>query len=172
MGWPSTIVLLGSAMVFSAAAFLPARADDTVFRSVLDGSVLDVTPKPGEVETDAVREFKALGRNPYNGDAAAVTEGRRLYQARCQGCHLRDGKGGLGPSLVTDEPLYFRLTTDVGLFEIIYGGASGAMQPFAKQGLRQENILKVMAYLRSLRSPHSSTDHISPFRPDNQSLVK
>ncbi len=151
MGRPATIVLLGSAMVWSAAPCLSARADEVVFRSVLDGSFLDVTPKPGEVESHAVREFKATGRNPYNGDAAAVVEGRGLYQARCQACHLRDGKGRLGPSLVTDEPLYSRVATDVGLFEIIYGGASGAMQPFSRQGLRQDSILKAIAYLRSLK---------------------
>lgn len=142
-------VLLGVVLASWATS---ARADGIVFRSLLDNSPLDVTPKPGEIETDAVREFKSSGRNRYVGEAEAVAEGRKLYQARCQACHLRDGKGRLGPSLITDEPLYSRVATDIGLFEIIYGGASGAMQPFSRQGLRQDGILKVMAYLRSLKA--------------------
>jgi cytochrome c-L len=37
------------------------------------------------------------------------------------------------------------------MFEIIYGGASGAMQSFARRGLTQDQILRIMAYVRSLK---------------------
>src|SRR4051812_31516625 len=93
-----------SILIISSAALAAARADDILFRSVIDNSLLDVRPKPGEVETDAVRKFKRSGLNPYVGQPEAIAEGRSLYQARCQACHLRDGKGRIGPSLVTDEP--------------------------------------------------------------------
>ena len=152
LGAPFFVVELGI-LAISSAALAPTRADDVLFRSVIDDSLLDVTPKPGEVETDAVRTFKRSGLNPYIGQPQAIAEGRSLYEARCQACHLRDGKGRIGPSLVTDEPSYSRALTDVGLFEIIYGGASGSMQPFSLQGLRQDNILKVMAYIRTLKKP-------------------
>jgi cytochrome c-L len=140
------------------ASLAPARAEEIEFRSVVDNSPLDLTPKPGEVETDAVRAFKATGRNPYIGQEPALREGRRLYQARCQACHLKDGKGRLGPSLVTEQPEYSQAKTDVGLFAIIYGGATGSMQPFSLQGLRQDNILKVMAYVTSLRASAGRAD--------------
>jgi cytochrome c-L len=110
------------------------------------------------VQTEAVRKFKKSGRNPYIGQERALREGRRLYQARCQGCHLRDGKGRQGPSLVTDQPEYAQSKTDVGMFEIIYGGATGSMQPFSLQGLRQDNILKIMAYVTTLRRSASRAD--------------
>lgn len=153
MRWTCTVVLLGSSLVSPWATPLgSARAGDIVFHGV-DNSQLDLTPKPGEIETEAVKQFKATGRNPYLRDSEALVEGRRLYQARCQACHGPDGKGRSAPSLVADEPLYSRVTTDVGLFEIIYGGASGAMQPFARQGLRQDSILKIMAYARTLKRP-------------------
>jgi cytochrome c-L len=139
-----------------------ARAEEIVFRSVVDGSPLDVRPKPGERETDAVRKFKRSGRNPYAGQKMAIREGRRFYQARCQACHLKDGKGRIGPSLLTDQPEYSQSKTDVGMFEIIYGGATGAMQPFSLQGLRQDNILKVMAYVTSLRRAASPADRQAP----------
>ena len=71
-------------------------------------------------------------------------------------------KGRLGPSLVTDQPEYSQSKTDIGLFEIIYGGATGSMQPFSLQGLRQDNILKVMAYVTSLRRAASPADRQAP----------
>jgi len=144
---------------------LPAaglRAEAIVFRSAIDGSPLDLTPKPGEKETAAVRTFKRSGRNPYNRQERAAREGRRLYAARCQGCHLSNGKGRLGPSLITDQPEYSQSKTDVGMFEIIYGGATGSMQPFSLQGLRQDNILKVMAYVTKLRRSASPADRQAP----------
>jgi cytochrome c-L len=55
----------------------------------------------------------------------------------------------MGASLVGDKHIYPRITTDIGWFEVVFGGASGAMQPF---GLRmtQDQILRVMAYVRTL----------------------
>ena len=41
--------------------------------------------------------------------------------------------------------------TDVCQFEILYGGASGAMQSFARRGMTQDQMLKVIAYVRSLK---------------------
>jgi cytochrome c-L len=158
MGRPAIGALLGIVFVSTAMPPPVARAEEIVFRSAVDGSPLDLTPKAGEVETDAVRKFKRSGRNPYIGQQRAVREGRRLYQARCQACHLKDGTGRLGPSLITDQPEYAQSATDVGMFEIIYGGATGSMQPFSLQGLRQDNILKVMAYVTRLRRPLAHTD--------------
>jgi cytochrome c-L len=162
MQWPYSRALIGIAAIVTGIPPLGAQAGEIVFRSVVDGSALDVRPKAGERETDAVRKFKRSGRNPYIGQKTALREGRRLYQARCQSCHLRDGKGRIGPSLITDRPEYSQSKTDTGMFEIVYGGATGAMQPFSLQGLRQDNILKVMAYVTSLRRAASPADRQAP----------
>ena len=42
------------------------------------------------------------------------------------------------------------MATDVGTFEIVYGGGAGAMQAFGDR-LTQEEILKIMAYIDSLK---------------------
>ncbi len=154
-------IALAIVCISLAPSVLEARAEEIVFHSVMDGSPLDLTPKPGEKETAAVRKFKRTGRNPYNQQERALREGRRLYAARCQGCHLSNGKGRMGTSL-TDQPEYSQSLTDAGMFEIIYGGATGSMQPFSLQGLRQDNILKVMAYVRSLRRSASPADRQAP----------
>jgi len=119
------------------------------FHHVFDNSLLDVAPKPNEQFTEAVREFHRTGQNPYAGKPEAIEEGKRLYGQFCQACHMPDGSGGMGASLIGDKHIYPRITTDKGWFEVVFGGASGAMQPF---GLRmsQDQILRVMAYVRTL----------------------
>jgi cytochrome c-L len=126
-----------------------ALSQQVQFRHVFDNSPLDVTPKPNEQFTEAVREFHRTGQNPYGGKPEVIEEGKRLYGQFCQACHLPDGSGGMGASLIGDKHIYPRITTDIGWFEVVFGGASGAMQPF---GLRmtQDQILRVMAYVRTL----------------------
>ncbi|MFL4973140.1 MAG: c-type cytochrome [Microvirga sp.] len=126
-------------------------AEPIVFRHVLDNSPLEVKPRPNEVETEAVKRFKETGKNPYLGDEQALAEGKKLYRVECQACHLPDGAGRIGPTLIADSWKYERAATDVGMFEILYGGASGAMQSFARRGMTQDQMLKVIAFVRSLK---------------------
>ena len=98
-----------------------------------------------------MKSFKETGKDPYVGDEQALAEGKKLYRMECQACHLPDGAGRIGPSLIDDTSKYPRGTTDLGMFEILYGGASGAMQSFARRGMTQDQMLKVIAYVRSLK---------------------
>jgi cytochrome c-L len=120
------------------------------FTSPLDNGPLEVKTLPGEQITEAVHNFYDTGEDPYKEDSEALSKGKHLYQTYCQACHLPDGSGRIGPSLVGDTHHYPRFTTDKGMFEIIYGGATGAMQPFGKR-LTQDQILLVMAYVRTLK---------------------
>jgi cytochrome c-L len=127
-----------------------ARADKPVFTHPLDGAPIQVPLKPGEIETPALKQFKETGENPYRGDAAAVADGKALYEQWCQVCHSADATGNMGPALVGKNHIYKQTSTDVGMFSIIYAGASGAMQPFSKRDLTQDGMLKIIAYVRSL----------------------
>ena len=138
------------ALALFASTACPLRAE-IVFHHALDNSVLEVKPKPNEVETEAVKEFKATGKNIYVGQEQALADGRKLYQANCQTCHLPDGSGRIGPSLIGDNWARERAATDLGMFEIIYGGSSGAMQSFARRGMTQDEMLRIIAYVRSLK---------------------
>ena len=120
------------------------------FTSPLDNSPLEIKLLPGEKITDAVQKFYDTGEDPYKGDADALAEGKKLYEMNCQACHMPDGSGRIGPSLIGDDHHYPRFTTDKGMFEIIYGGATGAMQPFGKR-LTQDQILRIEAYVRTLK---------------------
>jgi cytochrome c-L len=104
----------------------------------------------GEVETPAVKNFKATGVNEYRGNADAIADGKKLYTANCIVCHGADATGKMGPTLIGKDVVYPQALTDPGMFSIIYGGASGAMQSFARRGMQQDQMLKIIAYVRSL----------------------
>jgi cytochrome c-L len=138
-----------------ASGFVPGSlAAAVAFRHIAFGTALDTTPRPGEAVTEAVTRFHETGQNPYVGDAAAVADGKRLYEAWCQSCHMPDGSGRIGPSLIGSQHIYERAATDVGLFEAVFGGALGAMQSF-RDRMTQDEILRLNAYVRRLRGDAS-----------------
>lgn len=127
---------------------MASAASKVTFRHIAFDTPLDVTPRSDEPVSAAVRHFHATGENRYVGNAEAA--GRRLYENWCQACHMPDGSGRIGPSLIDDVHIYPRTQTAVGLFETIYGGALGAMQPFRNR-LTQDEILKLIAHIHTLR---------------------
>jgi cytochrome c-L len=144
-------VVGGAAGLSLAVAVLaPGTLAAVAFRHIAFGTPLDVTPRPGEVVTSAVTSFHETGRNPYVGDAAALVDGKRLYETWCQSCHMPDGSGRIGPSLINAQRIHERTATDVGLFEAVFAGILGAMQAF-RDRMSQDEILRVNAYVRSLR---------------------
>ena len=97
-----------------------------------------------------MQSFHQIGENPYQGDEQAIAEGQGIWGRWCQSCHLADGSGRIGPSLIDDTWKYERSDTAVGQFEIIYAGGAGAMQAFGTR-LSQDEILQVIAYMGQLR---------------------
>jgi len=139
------------AVAFIALAIAAAPAFAVEFRSALDDSPIDIEPIKGEEFTDAVKSFHETGENPYNGNADAIAAGKALYNQDCQVCHKPDGSGGMGPSLIDDTVINPRADTDVGMFEIIHSGAAGAMRPFSKRGMTQDQMLQIIAYIHTLK---------------------
>ncbi len=129
----------------------PAAAEEIVFLNTLDDTPLEFKYRTDQTITPAVEEFKRTGVNPYAGDPAQIEAGLKIYRKLCQACHLKDGTGRIGPNLTDDEWKRARTHTEVGRFEIIYGGGPGAMQPFGRR-IDQDEILQVMAYIDTLRA--------------------
>jgi cytochrome c-L len=129
---------------------LADAADQPAFTAAIDDSPLTIRLLPNEVVTDAVNKFYETGDDPYKGDPTALDAGKKIYAQWCQTCHLPDGSGRIEPSFLGETHHYPRFTTDKGMFEIIYGGATGAMQGFGNR-LTHDQILHVIAYVRSLK---------------------
>jgi len=138
--------------LFAIALLLvsPARADGIEFRHALTDKPLEFKYRTNQTLTPQVEEFHKTGVNPYSGNEEALKAGEGVYKKLCQACHLKDGKGRIGPNLRDETWIRKRANTDIGRFEIIYGGGAGAMQAFGRR-IDQDDILKVMAYIDTFR---------------------
>lgn len=90
--------------------------------------------------------------NPFAGDAAAIADGKAVFDTICAACHKPDGSGLVGPSLV--DPYWKYGDTDASLFETVAKGRPAGMPAWETQ-LGSEKIWKTLAYVATL--PKSST---------------
>jgi len=97
----------------------------------------------------ALAEYRATQptTNPYVGDAAAVAEGKQVFDEICAVCHKPDGSGLVGPSLV--DPYWKYGSDDESLFISVSEGRPLGMPPWGAQ-LGGDKIWKALAYLESL----------------------
>ena len=144
------VVLLAGMAVSALAISYVAAGDVADFKNPLDNSPMTFELQPGEVETPAVKKFRETGDNDYRGNADAIADGKKLYVSNCIICHGADGTGKMGPTLVGKDVVYKQVLTDPGMFSIIYVGASGAMQSFHRRGMKQDEMLRIIAYVRTL----------------------
>lgn len=121
-----------------------------VFLHTLTNQPLSLNAYPNETVTSKVLEFRKTGKNPYRGDKEAIGAGRATYDQWCAACHLPDGTGRIGSNLTDRQVIYPRVATDAGMFEVIYGGGTGAMQSFGSR-LTQDEILRLMAFIETLK---------------------
>jgi cytochrome c-L len=145
------------------ATLLPTLAQaEITFRNGVTGETLDFSfAKPGG-DTEAFKKFKESGKNPYNTDKAAIEKGHNSYLSACSGCHGHEAEGKIGPGLADDYWTYPRATTDVGLFEILFGGAQGSMGP-QYGNLNTDEMLQIMAWLRSIyKGDPAKADWLKP----------
>ena len=84
---------------------------------------------------------------PYSGDAAAIAEGKKLFDRNCAECH-GDGTGGSGPNLTDNEWLCGG--SDAQIFATVSNGRPGGM-PSWSSDLKDDEIWKIIAFIRSLK---------------------
>jgi cytochrome c oxidase cbb3-type subunit 3 len=85
--------------------------------------------------------------NPFRGNAAALADGKQVFDTICAACHKPDASGLVGPSLV--DPYWKYGHTDADLFTTVSKGRPGGMPAWETQ-LGGDKIWKALAYLETL----------------------
>jgi putative heme-binding domain-containing protein len=91
--------------------------------------------------------------NPFAGNTQAIAQGEQIYNQNCTSCHgVNGGAGEIGPEIVHNlsVPLRGELN-DNQILEVIRNGAPGTVMPAWKGKLAEDDILKIGAFLHSLR---------------------
>jgi cytochrome c oxidase cbb3-type subunit 3 len=113
-------------------------------------------------------------RSPYEMNAYALSEGKRLFSAyNCVGCHANGG-GGIGPALMDDVWAY-GYEPDQIYSSILQGRPNG--MPSFRDKIPDYQIWELAAYVRSLSglapkdAAPSRSDHMSG-KPSESSTPK
>lgn len=146
-------IFLGAGTLAAAPAFAAQQLVDTK-----EGKPLQI--KPEMFDTPQAKKFLETGENPYKGDQAAVDRGKKIFQLySCTQCHGGKAQGQIGPALTGPNFHYAKNASDKGMFETIWAGTNGGMGAKGKglmdptdanNGMTPDEVLKVIAWLRSL----------------------
>jgi cytochrome c oxidase cbb3-type subunit 3 len=86
-------------------------------------------------------------RNPYYGNALAVSEGKRLFSwYNCVGCHANGG-GGMGPALMDEKWIYG--SDPENIFATIVEGRPNGMPSFRGK-IPDYQVWQLVSYVQSL----------------------
>jgi cytochrome c oxidase cbb3-type subunit III len=91
--------------------------------------------------------------NPFWGNTDAVHQGEQLYNQNCTACHGFQGTAGeIGPAILHNLSMPLRgELNDFQIINTIHSGVPGSLMPSFQGKLSDDDILKVGAYLHSLR---------------------
>ena len=104
-------------------------------------------------------------RNPYEGNAYAISEGQRLFNwYNCSGCHANGG-GGIGPPLIKkDQRDWIYGGEPSNIFDTIVKGRPNGMPTWGGK-IPEYQVWQIVTYVRSLNNlePKAAT----PARSDS-----
>lgn len=111
-----------------------------------------------------------LPNNPYTNNEVAIQEGRRLFiWYNCYGCHGGHAGGGMGPSL--RDPAWRYGGDDAHIFASIADGRSMGMPAWGTK-LPEDQIWKLVAYIKSMRTPQEADPPQEPPNPEIKEVLK
>jgi putative heme-binding domain-containing protein len=112
-------------------------------------------PGPGHAQSGEAAPAAAKPTAPSTPDPSALAEGQSLFRGLCSGCHGGAGRGGKGPDLTDNR--WIHGDTDDDIARCIRQGIPNTTMKKMGESLKEEQIRKVIAYIRSLaRSPGES----------------
>lgn len=147
----STLLMASSLLCIAAGCRQPAT-------SATSGGIAaehtPVGPIPGAVQSIHYRT------NPFNGDAVALQDGRRLFDwYNCSGCHGGHAGGGMGPSLRDSVWLYGN--RDDQIYDTIVHGRSNGMPAWGTK-IPDNQVWELVAYIKSMGTPQEPDPPTEP----------
>jgi cytochrome c oxidase cbb3-type subunit 3 len=123
--------------------------------------VVFVTAREGEIQPGGPVP-EAVVKNPYEGNAAAIAEGERLFLwYNCAVCHGTHGGGGMGLNLLAPALTYGDAPDN--LFDTISKGRPNGMPSWGGR-IPVDQIWKIVTFVRSLRGLEPKT--VTPARAE------
>jgi cytochrome c oxidase cbb3-type subunit 3 len=141
---PSTMACIAAAAL--AAMAVACDREERRFREAPPTATAHGTVTLGELQP-GVRTPDADVVNVYEGNAWAISEGKRLFEYwNCVGCHSRGG-GGMGPPLMDAEWIYGADPENI-VASIVEGRPNG--MPSFRGRIANQQLWQLTAYVRSL----------------------
>jgi len=93
-------------------------------------------------------------QNPFEGNAHAIAEGKKLYNNyNCSGCHANGG-GAIGPPFIDDEWIYGQAAENI--FSVIVEGRPQGMPAFGGR-IPEYQVWQIVSYVRSMADLEKGT---------------
>lgn len=140
-----TALLLAGLVLAIVSAGCDRARDDAASNATRPAVDVPIGPPPGpDPDMD-------VASNPYQGDAGAMQEGRRLFVwFNCAGCHGSHAGGGMGPSL--RDPTWIYGNGEAEIFSSIANGRAYGMPAWGTK-LPEEQIWRIVTYIGVLGTP-------------------
>ena len=88
-----------------------------------------------------------LESSPFHGDEASIGVGKAAFRLRCSACHGIHAEGGKGPALNRGE--FAAGDRDIDIYRVIARGVPGTEMPAYGARSTEENIWRMVAFLRT-----------------------
>ncbi len=103
-----------------------------------------------------------LQTSPFHGDPDSIGVGKASFRLRCSACHGIHAEGGRGPAL--DRGEFDAGDTDVDLYRVIAAGIPGTEMPAYGERSTEDNLWRIVAYLRTFEPAPGEEVHGDPRR--------
>lgn len=141
--------MLGSSTPLLAAIVLltACHRETRQLTTKASGAARTLPVRVGELQAGAKFQSAAGLRNPYEGNAYALSQGQRLFtQYNCVGCHWHGG-GGIGPPLMDGDWIYG--SSPQNIYMTIAEGRPNGMPSYGGH-IPNEQIWQLATYVRSM----------------------
>jgi len=119
-------------------------------------SIGDAAKSSAVVATPAGQKNSAQSEGHMEDQKSTLAEGRSLYRGLCSGCHGGKGRGGKGPNLTDERWLHGDKNEDIA--RVIKNGVPRTTMKQLGESLKDEQIAKIIAYVRSLAYAPGTSD--------------